>query len=96
MDLYRGPCMAKRLRGCGAGHEYMAVVPNGDIYPCHQFVGKDGYVLGNVYDGLQNTEIPKGFPQYTCNSPNQLVLNVGQIASVPVVVMLTTLHWVAI
>ncbi len=34
MDLYRGPCMAKRLRGCGAGHEYMAVVPNGDIYPC--------------------------------------------------------------
>ena len=61
MDLYRGPCMAKRLRGCGAGHEYMAVVPNGDIYPCHQFVGKDGYVLGNVYDGLQNTEIPKDF-----------------------------------
>ncbi|MBS6333383.1 MAG: SPASM domain-containing protein [Veillonella sp.] len=61
MDLYRGPCMAKRLRGCGAGHEYMAIVPNGDIYPCHQFVGKDGYVLGNVYDGLQNTEIPKDF-----------------------------------
>ena len=46
MDLYRGPCMAKRLRGCGAGHEYMAVYQMGDIYPCHQFVGKDGYVLG--------------------------------------------------
>ena len=61
MDLYRGPCMAKRLRGCGAGHEYMAVVPNGDIYPCHQFVGKDGYILGNVYEGLKNTEIPKDF-----------------------------------
>jgi len=61
MDLYRGPCMAKRLRGCGAGHEYMAIVPNGDIYPCHQFVGKDGYVIGNVYEGLQNTEIPKDF-----------------------------------
>ena len=41
------------LRGCGAGHEYMAVVPNGDIYPCHQFVGKDGYILGNVYEGLK-------------------------------------------
>ena len=61
MDLYRGPCMAKRLRGCGAGHEYMAIVPNGDIYPCHQFVGKDGFVIGNVYEGLQNTEIPKDF-----------------------------------
>lgn len=61
MDLYRGPCMAKRLRGCGAGHEYMAVVPNGDIYPCHQFVGRDGYVLGNVYDGLKNFDIPKTF-----------------------------------
>lgn len=61
MDLYRGPCMAKRLRGCGAGHEYMAVVPNGDIYPCHQFVGKEGYVIGTVYDGLTNFEIPKEF-----------------------------------
>lgn len=61
MDLYRGPCMAKRLRGCGAGHEYMAVVPNGDIYPCHQFVGRDGYILGNIYEGLKNFEIPKTF-----------------------------------
>lgn len=61
MDLYRGPCMAKRLRGCGAGHEYMAVVPNGDIYPCHQFVGKEGYVIGNVYEGLKNFDIPREF-----------------------------------
>lgn len=61
MDLYRGPCMAKRLRGCGAGHEYMAVVPNGDIYPCHQFVGKDGYVIGTVWDGITNTDIPTQF-----------------------------------
>ncbi len=61
MDLYRGPCMSKRLRGCGAGHEYMAVVPNGDIYPCHQFVGKDGYVIGTVFDGLTNFDIPKEF-----------------------------------
>lgn len=61
MDLYRGPCMAKRLRGCGAGHEYMTIVPNGDIYPCHQFVGRDGYVLGNVYEGLKNFDIPREF-----------------------------------
>ncbi|WP_289089026.1 thioether cross-link-forming SCIFF peptide maturase [uncultured Veillonella sp.] len=60
-DLYRGPCMAKRLRGCGAGHEYMAIVPNGDIYPCHQFVGRDGYVLGNVFEGLKNFDIPREF-----------------------------------
>ena len=69
----------------------MAIVPNGDIYPCHQFVGKDGYVLGNVYDGLQNTEIPKDF-RNTHVSLNQLVLNVGRNSSVLVVVMLTTLH----
>ena len=54
MNLWQGPCLPKRLRGCGAGHEYLAVVPNGDIYPCHQFVGRDGYVIGNVYDGLTN------------------------------------------
>ena len=61
MDLYRGPCMSKRLRGCGAGHEYMAIVPNGDIYPCHQFVGKEEYILGNVYEGLKETIWPKKF-----------------------------------
>lgn len=61
MDLYRGPCMQKRLRGCGAGHEYMAVVPNGDIYPCHQFVGRDGYVIGNVFTGLSDMQSPREF-----------------------------------
>jgi len=61
MDLYRGPCIAKRLRGCGAGHEYMCVVPNGDIYPCHQFVGQDGYVIGNVYAGVTDQKLPKIF-----------------------------------
>ena len=61
MDLYRGPCIAKRLRGCGAGHEYMCVVPNGDIYPCHQFVGQDGYVIGNVYEGVTNDTLPALF-----------------------------------
>ncbi len=61
MDLWRGPCLPKRLRGCGAGHEYLAVVPNGDIYPCHQFVGCDGYVIGNVYEGLKNMDMMKSF-----------------------------------
>lgn len=61
MNLWQGPCLPKRLRGCGAGHEYLAVVPNGDIYPCHQFVGRDGYVIGNVYEGLKNMKMMKEF-----------------------------------
>ncbi len=61
MDLWKGPCLPKRLRGCGAGHEYLAVVPNGDIYPCHQFVGREGYVLGNVYEGLKNMKMMHDF-----------------------------------
>ena len=51
VDLDQGPCVVKRLRGCGAGYEYVAVTPDGDIYPCHQFVGKEEYRLGNVFDG---------------------------------------------
>lgn len=70
MDLYRGPCIAKRLRGCGAGHEYMCVVPNGDIYPCHQFVGQDGYVIGNVYEGVTNNTLPALFrDMHVLNKP---------------------------
>ncbi len=52
VDLSNGPCVAKRLSGCGAGHEYFAVAENGDLYPCHQFVGRDKYKLGNVYSGV--------------------------------------------
>ena len=52
VDLSNGPCVAKRLSGCGAGHEYFAVAENGDLYPCHQFVGRGKYKLGNVFDGL--------------------------------------------
>lgn len=70
MDLYRGPCIAKRLRGCGAGHEYMCVVPNGDIYPCHQFVGQEEYVIGNVDDGVTNTVLPPLFrDMHVLNKP---------------------------
>ena len=61
MDLWKGPCLPKRLRGCGAGHEYLAVVPNGDIYPCHQFVGREGYVIGKVYEGLKNFKMMRDF-----------------------------------
>lgn len=61
MDLWRGPCLPKRLRGCGAGHEYIAVVPNGDIYPCHQFVGQNEFVIGNIYEGLKNFKLMHDF-----------------------------------
>lgn len=52
VDLSNGPCVAKRLAGCGAGHEYFAVAENGDLYPCHQFVGRERYKLGNIFDGV--------------------------------------------
>ena len=56
IDLEGGPCIVKRLSGCGAGHEYVAVAPNGDIYPCHQFVGMDEMKMGNVKeDGLEES-----------------------------------------
>ncbi|MGI5891667.1 MAG: thioether cross-link-forming SCIFF peptide maturase [Bacillota bacterium] len=51
VDLEQGPCVIKRLRGCGAGCEYVAITPEGDIYPCHQFVGYSDYKMGNISDG---------------------------------------------
>lgn len=48
VDLKNGPCLTKRLKGCGCGNDYIAVTPNGDIFPCHQFVGQDSYLMGNV------------------------------------------------
>ncbi|ABZ83586.1 radical sam protein, putative [Heliomicrobium modesticaldum Ice1] len=61
LDLAHGPCLAKRLSGCGAGFEYMAVAPNGDLYPCHQFVGREDYRLGNVATGLTGQSIARAF-----------------------------------
>ena len=61
IDLEGGPCVAKRLSGCGAGNEYLAVTPWGDFYPCHQFVGQEQFLIGNVYDGIRNTEIQNEF-----------------------------------
>ncbi|WP_291579102.1 thioether cross-link-forming SCIFF peptide maturase [Clostridium sp. UBA6640] len=61
IDLQGGPCVYKRISGCGAGHEYVAVTPDGDIYPCHQFVGNEDYLLGNIYDGIKNQHLVQTF-----------------------------------
>lgn len=57
IDLEQGPCVAKRLSGCGSGTEYLAVTPWGDLYPCHQFVGQEEFLLGNVFEGIKRTDI---------------------------------------
>ena len=61
VDLAQGPCVIKRLRGCGAGCEYVAITPEGDIYPCHQFVGNEDYKLGSLYDGTFDQELSGRF-----------------------------------
>lgn len=57
IDLQGGPCVAKRLSGCGSGTEYLAVTPWGDFYPCHQFVGNEAFLMGNVDDGITREDI---------------------------------------
>ncbi|MBQ4572155.1 MAG: thioether cross-link-forming SCIFF peptide maturase [Clostridia bacterium] len=66
LDLTHGPCIYKRISGCGSGTEYMAVTPTGDLYPCHQFVGDTKYLLGNLWDGVTNKEIQNEFK--LCNA----------------------------
>ncbi|MFI3170766.1 MAG: thioether cross-link-forming SCIFF peptide maturase [Eubacteriales bacterium] len=61
IDLEGGPCVAKRLSGCGSGTEYLAVTPWGDLYPCHQFVGNEAFLMGNVDDGIVKPEIADEF-----------------------------------
>ncbi|MBO5937155.1 MAG: thioether cross-link-forming SCIFF peptide maturase [Clostridia bacterium] len=65
IDLKGGPCIYKRISGCGSGTEYMAVTPWGDLYPCHQFVGEEKYRLGDVWKGVTNTDIQNEFAE--CN-----------------------------
>ena len=65
IDLTHGPCIHKRIAGCGSGTEYFAVTPWGDLYPCHQFVGDEAYLMGNVWDGVTNLETQEKFRQ--CN-----------------------------
>ncbi|MEG1645838.1 MAG: thioether cross-link-forming SCIFF peptide maturase [Clostridia bacterium] len=82
LDLEGGPCISKRLTGCGAGCEYLSVTPNGDIYPCHQFAEENGYLIGNVLKGdfcldiseqfsknivTQKEECQKCFAKYYCS-----------------------------
>lgn len=66
IDLSHGPCIYKRISGCGSGTEYLAVTPWGDLYPCHQFVGDEKYLMGNVFDGVTNTAIRDEFK--LCNA----------------------------
>lgn len=61
ISLNGGPCVYKRISGCGAGFEYVAITPQGDVYPCHQFVGKDEFKLGTIYDDTYNTSLGKEF-----------------------------------
>lgn len=65
IDLKGGPCIYKRISGCGSGTEYMAVTPWGDLYPCHQFVGDEKFKLGDIWNGASNTEIQNEFA--SCN-----------------------------
>lgn len=65
IDLSGGPCVYKRLSGCGSGTEYLAVTPGGDLYPCHQFVGREEYLMGNVAEGITKPAIENEFKQ--CN-----------------------------
>ena len=66
LDLTGGPCVYKRVSGCGSGTEYMAVTPWGDLYPCHQFVGEEAYKLGDVWKGVTNTALREEFR--SCNA----------------------------
>ena len=65
IDLNHGPCIYKRIAGCGSGTEYFAVTPQGELYPCHQFVGDDAYRMGNIWDGVTNTDMQEKFRK--CN-----------------------------
>lgn len=70
IDLNNGPCVAKRLAGCGAGHEYFAVAENGDLYPCHQFVGREKYKLGDIFNGVTAEHWTKYFrDSHVLNKP---------------------------
>ncbi|MCL2426811.1 MAG: thioether cross-link-forming SCIFF peptide maturase [Oscillospiraceae bacterium] len=65
IDLSGGPCVHKRIAGCGVGIEYLAVTPSGELYPCHQFVGDTNFLMGNVWSGVTNNELRDGFA--TCS-----------------------------
>lgn len=61
IDLNNGPCIYKRISGCGSGTEYMAVTPNGDLYPCHQFVGNPEFRMGDIFNGVERLDLVSSF-----------------------------------
>ncbi len=65
LDLDQGPCAIKRLRGCGCGNEYVAITPDGDIYPCHQFIGHESWKMGSLWDDSFNLEMKESFSKST-------------------------------
>ena len=68
LDLSEGPCIQKRISGCGSGTEYMAVTPWGELFPCHQFVGDEEFSLGNIWDGVTKPELQSQFKEVNCYS----------------------------
>ncbi|WP_071393008.1 thioether cross-link-forming SCIFF peptide maturase [Bacillus tuaregi] len=68
LDLSEGPCIQKRISGCGSGTEYLAVTPTGDIFPCHQFVGDEDFKLGTIWDGIIKPVIQSKFKESNCYS----------------------------
>ena len=93
IDLTSGPCIYKRISGCGSGTEYMAVTPWGELFPCHQFVGDPKYSLGNIYEGVTNKEAQDEFK--LCNAYANLsvkIVGLNYIAAVVVLLTLTTLQ----
>ena len=68
LDLSEGPCVQKRISGCGSGTEYLAITPWGEIFPCHQFVGEEEYSMGNICDGIIKAEIQSQFKESNCYS----------------------------
>lgn len=71
IDLENGPCVHKRISGCGSGTEYMAVTPTGELYPCHQFVGNRDFIIGNIRDGIVHPELVNQFKTCNCYSKSE-------------------------
>ncbi len=70
VELRKGPCLYKRLTGCGAGHEYLAVTPQGELYPCHQFVGEEEYLMGHIATGIARKDLSEMFEKnHVLNKP---------------------------
>jgi uncharacterized protein len=68
LDLSEGPCIQKRISGCGSGTEYLAVTPWGELFPCHQFVGDEKYSMGNIWDGITKPDMQSQFKEINCYS----------------------------